>query len=78
LSDARILQVMVWNNTRAAVIARLPQKLSSQKIVAPIDVRYLELENGRWLNTGNGRFWTLEEAKAQFVARFEGAQEKTK
>jgi beta-lactamase regulating signal transducer with metallopeptidase domain len=68
LSDARILQVMVWNNTRAAVVARLPQGLSSQKIVAPIDVRYLELENGRWLNTGNDRFWTVEEARAKFAA----------
>jgi beta-lactamase regulating signal transducer with metallopeptidase domain len=68
LSYARILEVMVWDNTRAAVMAQLPQGLSSQKIGAPIDVRHLERENGRWLNTGNNRFWTIEEAKAQFMA----------
>ncbi len=76
LSDARILGVMVWDNSRAAVMARLPQELSSKKIVAPIDVRYLELENGRWLNTGNNRFWTIEEAKAEFRVRSNGTEPK--
>jgi hypothetical protein len=68
LANARILQVMVWNNARAAVVAELPQAPASKKIVAPIDVRSLELVNGRWLNAGDNRFYTLEEAKAQFVA----------
>ncbi len=74
LRYARIIEVMVWDNTRAAVMAQLPQGLSSQKIVAPIDVRYLERENGRWLNGDNDRFWTVEEAKAEFLARLGGAE----
>jgi beta-lactamase regulating signal transducer with metallopeptidase domain len=71
LNQARILEVMVWKDTRAAVTAQLPQELSSQKIVAPIDVRYLQWQDGRWLNAGNDRFWTVEEAKAQFSASVE-------
>jgi hypothetical protein len=78
LANARILQVMIWNNARAAVLAELPQALASKKIVAPIDVRSLELENGRWLNAGNDRVRTVEEAKARFLARYGGAQQKTK
>ncbi len=67
LLNARICEVMVWNMTRAAVMAELPQGLSSKPIVEPIDVRFLELENGRWLNTGNGRFRSIEAAKTHFM-----------
>jgi prepilin-type processing-associated H-X9-DG protein len=76
LHYARIIEVMVWDSARAAVMAQLPQGMSSRKIVAPIDVRYLERENGRWLNSGNDRFWTVEEAKATFLARLAGAERK--
>jgi beta-lactamase regulating signal transducer with metallopeptidase domain len=67
LANARIREVLVWNMTRAAVIGELPQELSSKKIVEPFDRRSFELENGRWLNTGNSRFNSIEEAKAQFM-----------
>jgi beta-lactamase regulating signal transducer with metallopeptidase domain len=71
LRNARIREVIVWNLTRAAVIAELPQGSSGKDIVDPIDVRYLRLENGRWLNTGNGRFASVAIAKTQFLERFE-------
>jgi hypothetical protein len=58
------------------VIAELPQALSSKKIVAPLDVRFLEWENGRWLNAGNDRFYTLEEARARFVASLPQVEER--
>ncbi len=67
LANARIREVLVWNMTKAAVIAELPQELSGKKIVEPIDVRFLQLENGRWLNTGNGGFKSVEEAKTHFM-----------
>ena len=41
LANARILQVIACNDTRAAVVAELPQALLSKKIVAPIDVRFV-------------------------------------
>jgi len=68
LAHARIRQVMVWHKVRAAVMAELPQELTSEKIVAPIDVRYLQLENGRWLNAGNDRVSVLAEGIALFTA----------
>jgi len=73
LGHARIVEVLVWDDTHAAVLAQLPQGMSSRKIAAPIDVRYLERENGRWLNSGNNRCWTVEEAWAAFLARLEKA-----
>ncbi len=71
LSNARIREVLVWNMTRAAVIAELPQEPSGKKIGDPIDVRHLQLENGRWLNLGNSRFQSVEDAKTQFMGRIE-------
>lgn len=68
MGNARIREVMVWNLTKAAVIAELPQEMSSKKIVDPFDVRYLELEKGRWLNIGNDRFASVEAAKAKFMS----------
>lgn len=67
LAHARIREVLVWNMTRAAVIAELPQDLAGKKIIDPFDVRFLQLENGRWLNTGNGRFASIEAAKTHFM-----------
>ncbi|MEN6334489.1 MAG: CARDB domain-containing protein, partial [Phycisphaerales bacterium] len=68
LANARIREVVVWNVTKASVIAELPQELSSKKIVDPFDARYLQLENGRWLNNGNDRFASVEAAKAKFMS----------
>ena len=71
LLQARIREVVIWNMTRAAVIAELPQGLSGKKVVQPIDVRSLQLEKGRWLNAGNDRFESIEQAKAAFLERIE-------
>jgi len=67
LSNARIREVLVWNMAHAAVIAELPQGSSGKEIADPFDRRSFQLENGRWLNTGNSRFKTIEEAKTQFM-----------
>jgi hypothetical protein len=71
LTNTRTRQVIIYNSTRAVVLAELPQDVSARKIAQPIDARYLQLENGRWLNTGNNRFRTIDEAKAQFRASVE-------
>lgn len=68
MGNAQIREVLVWNLTKAAVIAELPQELSGKKIVDPFDVRYLELEKGRWLNIGNDRFASVEAAKTKFMS----------
>ncbi|MCE5340297.1 MAG: M48 family metalloprotease [Planctomycetaceae bacterium] len=67
LENAQIIGVHIWKNKYATVIAKLPQEFSSKPIKAPVDVRYFELENGRWLNAGNDRFNTIEDARAKFA-----------
>jgi beta-lactamase regulating signal transducer with metallopeptidase domain len=66
LLNAAILEVHILDENHAAVIADLPQQFSSKTIINPVDVRQLELEDGRWLNTGNDRFATTEQARAKF------------
>jgi beta-lactamase regulating signal transducer with metallopeptidase domain/tetratricopeptide (TPR) repeat protein len=66
LLNATILEVHILSENRAMVIAYLPQQFSSKQIINPIDVRHLELEDGRWLNIGNDRFATIEQARAKF------------
>jgi len=63
--NARILEVRIKDN-HAVVIAKLPQKLSSKPIKEPIDYRHLELEDGKWLNTGENRYDSIEQARAKF------------
>jgi hypothetical protein len=66
LLNATIIEVRILNENRAMVIADLPQQFSSKQVINPIDVRHLELEDGRWLNIGNDRFATIEQARAKF------------
>ncbi|MCE5187524.1 MAG: M48 family metalloprotease [Planctomycetaceae bacterium] len=68
--NAYILEVRKKGNV-AIVIARLPQEFSSKKIINPIDCRYVEFENGKWLNAGEDRFDHVEQAAAKFSKRFE-------
>ncbi len=77
LLHARIRDVIVWEDTQAAVIAELPQGFSSKQIAASVDVRYFQREDGRWLNAGNNRFVTVEQAEVDFIARFVRSQDKT-
>lgn len=70
-ANTRIREVLVWNMTKAAVIAELPQGSSGKKPVEPIDVRSFELENGRWLNAGDSGFKSVEDARAHFVGRIQ-------
>jgi hypothetical protein len=66
LLNAKILEARICDGNNAIIIAQLPQEFSSQPIKKPIDVRHLKFEDGKWLNTGNDRVWTIEEARAQF------------
>jgi len=76
LRHARIRDVIIWKDTQAAVVAELPQGFSSRPIVASVDVRYFQRENGRWLNAGDNRIVTVEQAETDFIARFDRSQEK--
>ncbi len=63
LLGARVLTVQVCGQDHAAVTARL----AGPDVRQPIDARYFTLEDGRWLNAGNNRFDTVEEAKQRFA-----------
>jgi beta-lactamase regulating signal transducer with metallopeptidase domain len=79
LLNAQILEVRIWKDKYAMVIAKLPQEFSSKKIKSPIDLRSLEFENGKWLNSGNNRVRTIEEARAMFddsCEYYEGEKER--
>jgi beta-lactamase regulating signal transducer with metallopeptidase domain len=66
LLNAKILEARICDGNIAVVFAELPQEFTSEPIRKPIDIRYLKLEDGKWLNTGNDRVWTIEEARTQF------------
>lgn len=59
--NANILEVRIFRDTYAGVIAKVPNDW--KKI---IDYRSLEFEDGRWLNTGNDVFGSVEEARKKF------------
>jgi hypothetical protein len=59
LLNAEILEVCVFENTNAVIFARKDDS---------IDLRWVQLPEGHWLNTGNDEVETLEEARA-LVAR---------
>ena len=71
LQNAKIIEVRIWKEKKAIVIAELPQEFSSKPIRSPIDIRWLEFEDGKWLNTGNDRAWTIEDARAKFIPAIE-------
>ncbi len=54
LLNAEVLEVHVWGDTHAAVIARMSNR---------IDLRWLIRVNGRWLNIGNDSGPTLEQVR---------------
>jgi hypothetical protein len=69
--DAEVLEVRVFRDTLATVIARLPDVAPT-----PIDVRTLRLEDDRWLNSGNDRCASIHQARTGFslaCARLAGA-----
>jgi hypothetical protein len=66
LLNAQILEVRIWNNEKAMVVARLPQSYSSKPIRKPLDIRHLERRDSRWLNAGNDRRDTIQECDRLF------------
>jgi hypothetical protein len=59
LLGADVLEVHLWDRSHAVVVARLPLRGPGK----PFDVRSLERVGGRWLNAGNDRVDTLEQAR---------------
>ncbi len=63
--NANILEVRIHSD-QAVVIAEFPQAMSSKPIRNPIDYRHLIFEDGKWLNTGENRYDTVDAARAKF------------
>jgi len=61
---AGILEVQVYRGATAMVFVKIPH---AWKTI--IDIRSFELDDGRWLNTGNDIRDSLEEARTLFVRR---------
>ncbi len=59
LSRAELLEVITYRDRFAVVIALI----SGQDVQNPCDIRTFEKINGRWLNWGNSRFDSIEEAR---------------
>ncbi len=71
--DARILEVRVFKERRAVVLAELSKDPSSPKI----DKRFVHLEDGRWLNAGQDHpAGSLEGARAETNGKFAAMFEK--
>ena len=62
--NAEILEVHIWEEINAVVIAQTIDKQKHDYF----DERWLKLVNGRWLNEGNGGSGTIEQARKD-VAR---------
>ena len=61
--ESEIIEVRIWNDTHAAVVA----KRKDLRSAGPFDIRYLECIEGRWLNDGNDVCDTLEHARERIV-----------
>ncbi len=60
--NTEILEVRIWSDRYAAVLAKVPTFLK-----ATVDLRCFERVNGRWLNTGQDLHNDLEAARAKFT-----------
>jgi hypothetical protein len=61
LLGAEVIEVHVWDRSHAVVIARFPLRGPRK----PFDLRLLETVGGRWLNAGNSRVESLEQARQE-------------
>jgi len=61
--EAEIVEVRIFQGRYAGVIAKLHQPTRGERI----DLRHLEMEDGRWLNVGHGFWGSLEEARSWFA-----------
>lgn len=59
--SAEILEVRIFRNKYCAVLAEIPRPAKNY-----IDIRFLELTDGRWLNVGNTVKQSLSEARVAF------------
>jgi len=62
LLNSQILDVCIYSNCYAAVIARVPNSLKTI-----IDLRCFERENGQWLNAGEDLYNNADSAREKFV-----------
>ena len=61
--SAVLREVLIYQDRLAVVIAYLP----GENVRDRFDTRTMEKIDGRWLNLGNDRHKSLEEARAQFI-----------
>jgi len=70
---AEVLEVNIYQQTNACVFARLNENGKKR-----VDLRWLRLEHGRWLNTGNDMRDTLEQARRKFASMCARTEAKAK
>ncbi len=71
LLEARVVEVRVFRDTQAAVIARLPGK----RILPDYEVRRLTLEEGQWRSRDRAEAPTLGRARALFAQQRESLEQ---
>jgi hypothetical protein len=59
---AEVLEVNIYQETNACVFAKLDVYGKEE-----VDMRWLKLEKGRWINDGNDRRDTVEQARAKYA-----------
>ena len=64
--NAVLREEIVYRDQYAGVIAFLP----GESVVRPFDLRTFEKVEEKWLNIGNGRFETLDEARDALIENF--------
>ena len=68
--NAEILEVHHYKENKCAVIARIPNQDHAEPWLGPIDIRWLEKEDGEWRNCGNDRQYnTIEKARQRIEFR---------
>lgn len=68
--NAEILEVYHYKENKCAVIARIPNQDHAEPWLGPIDIRWLEKEDGEWRNCGNDRQYnTIEKARQRVEFR---------
>jgi RNA polymerase sigma factor (sigma-70 family) len=68
--NAEILEVHHYKENKCAVIARIPNQDHAEPWRGPIDIRWLEKEDGEWRNCGNDRQYnTIEKARQRVEFR---------
>jgi len=72
LLQAEILKVRIFKD-RYAVVSQL---LHGENINSPYDVRFMEFQDGKWINVGNNRKDSEEEIDSDFANDIESGMKR--